>query len=72
MMLGLDDAFVDAACLIEWPDRLNKFLPKSALSVHLYPADSDDMDEAANVRFADITAPPHWADRLQAIIAKSR
>jgi len=68
MQLGLDDAFVDAACLIEWPDRLKEFLPSSTLSIHLYLPSSNDSD---GVRFADITAPPHWADRLQALIAKS-
>jgi len=71
MQLGLDDAFVDAVCLIEWPDRLEQFLPKSTLSVHLCQADGDDLDDAAGIRLAKITAPPHWADRLQAIIVKS-
>ena len=71
MQLGLDDAFVDAVCLIEWPDRLEKFLPKSALSVHLCQADGDDLDDAVGIRFAKITAPPRWADRLKAIIVKS-
>jgi tRNA threonylcarbamoyladenosine biosynthesis protein TsaE len=71
MQLGLDDAFVDAVCLIEWPDRLEKFLPKSTLSVHLCQADGDDLDDAAGIRLAKITAPTHWADRLQAIIVKS-
>ena len=71
MQLGLDDAFVDAVCLIEWPDRLEKFLPKSTLSVHLSQADGDGLDDAAGVRFVKITAPPRWADRLQAIIVKS-
>ena len=70
MQLGLDDAFVDAVCLIEWPDRLEKFLPKSALSIHLCWEDRDDLDGAADNRLAKITAPPHWADRLQAIIVK--
>ena len=68
MQLGLDDAFVDAACLIEWPDRLKKFLPKSTLSIHLYHAYDDNSD---GIRFADMTAPPQWAERLKAIIAKS-
>ena len=68
MQLGLDEAFVDAVCLIEWPDRLKSFLPKSALSIHLNLAYDDDSD---GIRFADITAPPHWFDRLQAIIAQS-
>ena len=68
MQLGLDDAFVDAVCLIEWPDRLKKFLPKSTLSIHLNMAYGDDLN---GVRYADITAPPHWSDRLAEIIAKS-
>ena len=67
MQLGLDDAFVDAVCLIEWPDRLKNCLPKSTLSIHIYQACDDDAD---GVRFADITAPPNWSKRLQAIIAK--
>ena len=67
MQLGLDDAFVDAVCLIEWPDRLKKFLPERTLSIHIYSANDDDPD---GIRFADITAPPHWSGRLQAIIAK--
>ena len=70
MQLGLDDAFVDAVCLIEWPDRLGKFLPKSTLSIHLCLADSDDLDDTDSVRFARITVPPHWVDRLQASFGK--
>ena len=71
MQLGLDDAFVDAVCLIEWPDRLEEFLPKSTLSVHLCHAVGDDLDDEADFRLAKITVPPHWADRLKAVIEKS-
>ncbi|MDP4924540.1 MAG: tRNA (adenosine(37)-N6)-threonylcarbamoyltransferase complex ATPase subunit type 1 TsaE [Alphaproteobacteria bacterium] len=75
MQLGLDDAFIDAVCLIEWPDRLKKLLPKTNLSIHLYMADGDDGDDgddsSSSIRFADITAPPHWAARMAAIIAKT-
>ena len=71
MQLGLDDAFLDAVCLIEWPDRLEKFLPDRTLSVHLCQADGDDLDDEAGIRLAKIKAPPHWASRLQSIIVKS-
>jgi tRNA threonylcarbamoyladenosine biosynthesis protein TsaE len=72
MQLGLDDAFIDAVCLIEWPDRLKKLLPKTNLSIHLYVADGDDGgDLSSSIRFADITAPPHWAARMTAIMAKT-
>ena len=68
MQLGLDDAFVDAVCLIEWPDRLKKFSAKKHALDTLYLACDDDVD---GVRFADITAPLNWSDRMQAIVAKS-
>ncbi|MGQ0534135.1 MAG: tRNA (adenosine(37)-N6)-threonylcarbamoyltransferase complex ATPase subunit type 1 TsaE [Caulobacteraceae bacterium] len=33
--LGLEDAFVSAACLIEWPERLEGQLPRDRLEVEL-------------------------------------
>ena len=72
MQLGLDDAFIDAVCLIEWPDRLKKLLPKTNLSIHLYMADAyGGGGLSSSIRYADITAPPHWAARMAAIIAKT-
>ncbi|MBI3439067.1 MAG: tRNA (adenosine(37)-N6)-threonylcarbamoyltransferase complex ATPase subunit type 1 TsaE [Proteobacteria bacterium] len=35
--LGLEDAFVDAACLIEWPERLGGMLPRDRLDIALEP-----------------------------------
>lgn len=35
--LGLDDAFTDAICLIEWPDRLEDLTPKQALTLRFSP-----------------------------------
>lgn len=37
--LGLDDAFADAICLIEWPDRLGRLAPKGAISIELSAKD---------------------------------
>ncbi len=31
--LGLEDAFREAVCLVEWPDRLGSLMPETALSV---------------------------------------
>ncbi len=31
--LGLMDAFEDAVCLIEWPDKLGSLIPEDALSI---------------------------------------
>ena len=33
--LGLDDAFEDAICLIEWPDRLGDDIPSAAWQIEL-------------------------------------
>ena len=33
--LGIEDAFIDAACLIEWPDRLGPYLPRQALHLDI-------------------------------------
>jgi tRNA threonylcarbamoyladenosine biosynthesis protein TsaE len=33
--LGLDDAFRQAICLVEWPDRLGSHLPQDALHIRL-------------------------------------
>ena len=39
--LGLEDAFADAICLVEWPDRLGALTPEDALTVTLTPTDDD-------------------------------
>jgi tRNA threonylcarbamoyladenosine biosynthesis protein TsaE len=36
--LGLDEAFDTAICLIEWPDRLGKLTPRSALRLSFLDA----------------------------------
>ena len=37
--LGLEDAFADALCLIEWPDRLGDLRPDEAIAIDLSAAD---------------------------------
>ena len=39
--LGLDDAFTQALCLIEWPDRLDGTVPKDATTLSFDYADVD-------------------------------
>jgi tRNA threonylcarbamoyladenosine biosynthesis protein TsaE len=54
--LGLADAFCDAICLIEWPDRLNGFQPVDPLSIHL------SATPVPGKRIADISGPAErWA-----------
>lgn len=38
--LGLEDAFENAICLIEWPDRLGDLAPADALNLHFAATDS--------------------------------
>jgi tRNA threonylcarbamoyladenosine biosynthesis protein TsaE len=58
--LGLDEAFADAICLIEWPDRLGDLTPKDAL--HL---DFSAGDRGHSITFGGAAA---WAHRLETII----
>ena len=39
--LGLLDAFADAICLVEWPERLGPMAPVAALRLHLASAPGD-------------------------------
>jgi tRNA threonylcarbamoyladenosine biosynthesis protein TsaE len=57
--LGLLEAFDEAICLVEWPDRLGPVRPLNALSIDLVP-DGDERN--ATLSWTD----PRWAD----IVAK--
>ncbi len=50
--LGLTEAFDDAICLVEWPDRLGQTAPINALSLAL------TSDTATDVRSAQVS----WSD----------
>lgn len=53
--LGLDEAFSDAICLIEWPDRLGSLRPDNALTLSLRP------EVGGDGRLAEICAAGgHW------------
>ncbi len=53
--LGLEEAFAEAACLIEWPERLGPYLPHDRLDIHLEPDDQGRL-----VRIERVGA---WAER---------
>lgn len=40
--LGIDEAFAEAICLVEWPERLGPLLPADCLEVRLQPLDGDE------------------------------
>ena len=57
--LGLEDAFAEAACLIEWPERLEGQLPRDRLEIELTP-----QGEGRN---AALTAHGAWREKLGTI-----
>ncbi len=58
--LGLADAFADAICLIEWPDRLGPLTPAGALRLTLAP-------EGEGRRLVARAEGPRWAG-IEAIV----
>ncbi len=60
--LGLEDAFEDAVCLIEWPDRLGNLAPQDALVLTLETTDTPQ------TRRATLHAPnSHWRRILESL-----
>lgn len=60
--LGLQQAFTDAICLIEWPDRLGSLSPPSALTITLAVAEDE------NARRIDLDwSDPRWNGKLDGI-----
>ena len=57
--LGLEEAFAEALCLIEWPERLGPLLPARALRVRLFQEGGE-----RRVRFE---AEADWRSRLEAL-----
>jgi len=57
--LGLTDAFSDATCFVEWPDRLGSYRPETALTLTFFTT------EDVNERHMTLHAP---SERWQKII----
>lgn len=60
--LGLVDAFENAVCLIEWPDRLGCLTPPTALNVAISTGEHEDARDFT-LRWQD----PSWDDRIHAL-----
>ncbi|MBL8630453.1 MAG: tRNA (adenosine(37)-N6)-threonylcarbamoyltransferase complex ATPase subunit type 1 TsaE [Rhodospirillaceae bacterium] len=59
--LGIEDAFADAICLIEWPERLGRLLPASRLAM------SFTLKNGA--RTISLDGDEHWRARLQPVLS---
>ena len=57
--LGIEDAFIDAICLIEWPQRLGPFLPRTALTIELSAVEGEP-----DARSISVAGGARWADLL--------
>lgn len=60
--LGLMQAFGEAVCLIEWPDRLGDLTPASALRITL-TAGNDDNHRQLDLGWCD----PRWNDKIKGL-----
>ena len=56
--LGLERAFEEAVCLVEWPDRLGSLAPKNALNIEIAIVD----DTTRTFRF--FWTDENWSDRI--------
>lgn len=59
--LGLEDAFANGICLIEWPDRLGSLRPTTALTI--------EMAAGTDRHSARLSGPGDWQDRLSKALA---
>lgn len=59
--LGIEEAFADGICLIEWPENLGRLLPRSRLDVAL------ESCEDPTARRAVLTSHAQWDDRMKEI-----
>jgi len=62
--LGLEEAFAQAICLVEWAERLGDMAPRSALHLTLSPGCDPEM------RQLRLDGPQHWQDRLAGLLAR--
>ena len=63
--LGIEDAFVEAVSLIEWPERLGPWLPRQALRITLTPDPADT--DARHVHFS---GGSRWHDFMAGLPAR--
>ena len=62
--LGVEDAFIDAACLVEWPERMGGFWPNDAIMITLDRGEDDS-------RHITITAGDDFINRLTNLVKEN-
>ena len=56
--LGVEDAFIEAACLVEWPEIMGDFWPKRAIMIAIERAEDES-------RSLHIEAPDAFIEKLE-------
>jgi tRNA threonylcarbamoyladenosine biosynthesis protein TsaE len=56
--IGIEDAFADGISLIEWPDRLDRYLPRERLDVTIHQGAHE------TERRFDFAGSANWTNRL--------
>lgn len=56
--IGIEEAFAEGVSLIEWPERLGKFLPGNRLDIHLHFGTGEGQ------RQASLDAQGSWPERM--------
>ena len=64
--LGLTEAFAEAICLIEWPDRLGDMSPPGALWLEFEPLPNPGAEDHRLLRIA--WQDDSWAQRLKEVL----
>ena len=64
--LGIEQAFAEAICLIEWPDRLGSWVPVDRLEITLDLCDQGG-SETETARIANLAGFGSWEHRLAAL-----
>lgn len=68
--LGLDEAFAEAVCLVEWPDRLGPFVPKNAIELEIsLPPEEDG---AETLRLAELRLPAALRSEYAEALARAK
>ena len=57
--LGIEEAFADGISLLEWPERLDRLIPRDRLDITLSQGDR------AGSRRAELVSHTQWHDRLK-------
>ena len=58
--LGIEDAFDEGICLVEWPERLGPWLPRHRIEIHLTEAGDSDGRQLSLRAIGDASGPERW------------